>query len=363
MDHIANKIYADQYHRIRTFIDDVILENRHPQHFLACEDFDGAFGRPGLQAQLFWDALQTRLAETPHRADNLYLMPDTGQQIRMFNFMAEKFPVVRVAQGIANQALINKTNRDKHLVLVDIGMGTGQQMAGMLRQLYEKQLYPYKVTLIGIEPSAESMQKAQQALGQLKAELGVSLDFIGIQKAAEQLNETDWQAIHNQVSHPSGQCLVNASFALHHTRPLASRDTLFRRLKALAPDLLVMIEPYADFTDEDLMARFNHAWHHYGLTFMAIDTIEASEEEKSAVKRVFFGRELPDVLGDGDRVEQYETAEMWIDRLKQAGFNPLPFKYDAPDAFNSLIQLAHGQDHALNFTVKGYPIVSLIGAS
>ncbi len=110
-----------------------------------------------------------------------------------------------------------------------------------------------------------------------------------------------------------------------------------------------------------MLDRFDNAWHHYGLTFHAIDRIEASTEEKQLVKQVFFAREIQDVLGrNGHRVEQFETGEMWLKRLERAGFAPCQ-PGTVPDTIAACpfvtVKTASGY---IGLCVEGYPIISMI---
>jgi len=288
-------------------------------------------------------------------------VPDEGQQIRMFNLMAEKFPVVRFAQDIANHIFLSHIAGETGFTILDIGLGTGQQTAGLARQAVKRFPQIKQISILGIEPSIESMQKAEARFQELATELDISLSFTGIRKTVEQLDATDWALLETRRREESGKFLINASFALHHVQPVEFRTELFRRIKSFNPSAFVIIEPYGDFTPADSLTRFQNAWHHYGLTFRAIDTIDAAEEEKSAVKRVFFGREMIDVLGEGERVEQFETAEMWVQRLKQAGFGIQPVDNIITEDFNPVIQIDRTETY-LGFNVNNHPIVAVICA-
>ena len=108
------------------------------------------------------DALQLRLSPSP-TVSNLYLLPDDeNAQIGLFNLMAEKFPVVRLAQWIANTAILKTIATHERAVILDIGMGTGQQMASLLTLAQEQQTALKAITIIGIEPSENSFAKARQ---------------------------------------------------------------------------------------------------------------------------------------------------------------------------------------------------------
>lgn len=361
MKTIAHQIYPRQFQQVERIVatiqnNDLPLARQMLEHCMT--DLHAILElAERLQMELFLKALQVRLDDSLS-VSNLYLVPDQGQQIRMFNLMAEKFPVVRKAQEIANGLLLDAVPGVEEFVLLDIGMGTGQQAEQMLRLAHARKLPLRRVVLIGIEPSRESLQTAEARFHQLARELDLELSVIGLHKTAEQMSLSDWERIRQAgLERP---LLVNASFALHHTRQ-ESRDSLFVYLRALLPEVFVMIEPYGDYLTEDLGARFRHAWHHYGLTFRAIDTIDASPEEINEVKRIFFGRELPDVMAAQDRVEQYETAEMWIERVKAVGFAPFDIAPPPGGDFNPLIQLAARPDY-LGFTVNNHPIVAVIGA-
>lgn len=362
MKTIAEQIYPQQFYAIEAIISEIQHNNladarkQVDEYFDRLEDISHQPER--FHTQLFLEALDSRL-NNGSAVTNLYLVPDAGQQIRMFNFMAQKFPVVRRAQDITNAIYLDNIQREKRFVLLDIGIGTGQQAGTLIEQLVAREATVEEVFVIGIEPSADSMAKAAARFGELSQRHGIGIDFTGIQKTAEQLDEQDWDRIGRCINEARGKLLLNASFALHHTPSNGFRQNLFNRLKSLQPEVFVIIEPYGNYLPDDLMVRFRNAWHHYGLTFLAIDTIDASDEEKNTVKRVFFGRELLDVLGEGNRIEQYETSEMWLEKLVDAGFRPRPFTHALSNDVNPLIEIQHDR-HYLGFNVKGHPIVGVI---
>jgi hypothetical protein len=125
--------------------------------------------------------------------------------------------------------------------------------------------------------------------------------------------------------------------------------------------MLTLIEPYADFLTQDFSARFAHAWHHYGLVFHAIDQIDADAEDKSQIKRLFFFPEIQDVLSeDQHRVEQFETGEMWISRLEEAGFETMPVESAPSEIPNCSFARIVRHAQYLSMDVAGYPILSII---
>ncbi len=319
----------------------------------------------GTQVLFFIEAIRKRLAPGAPELGNLYLMPDQGQQIKMFNFMASKFPLVSFAQDIINTACVQEIWNEKTVTILDIGIGMGQQIANILERLSISGFDGEKITVIGIEPSETSLDKAQSTLRDIAQQKRLPLQFMAINETIETLmSHSGWTSFEQQLKQAEvGKLIVNASFALHHTQPISHRVSLFRNIKKLKPALLTMIEPYADFVTSRLVDRFDNAWHHYGLTFQAIDQIDASDEEKYLVKQIFFSREIQDVLSkNGHRIEQFETGEQWIKRLKTAGFNPdIPKTIPTNISNCPFVSVKTFPDY-IGLCVDGYPIISIITA-
>lgn len=367
METISQEIYPKHYRALSEIVALIEKESLEPAKSLLHQSLKNLDAIDDLaeriQVKLFLEALCFRL-DHASGVQNLYLVPDEGQQIKMFNFMANRFPVVQQAQAIANGIFEQAVEGELSFTLLDIGMGTGQQAENLIRRISENSDTLKEVNLIGIEPSASSLDKAQARLSELNDKYGIAIKFYPINKTAEQLNDSDWEHIRQVIRLAKGKLLLNASFALHHTPPGTFRNIFFQQLKSLDPEMFVIIEPYGDYTAERLTTRFENAWHHYGLTFMAIDTIdEATDDEKSEVKRVFFGREMLDVLSNGNRIEQYETSEMWLAKLKAAGFASQKIDFVLPDKVNPILKVEPVSEDYIGFNVKGRPIVGVICAS
>jgi hypothetical protein len=361
MQMIANKIYPDDYQVLKKIIMAIANDNNSLADSLVKAADQNLHSIPTsprrLQVQLFLEAIKSRLGGIP--AENLYLVGDQGQQIQLFNFMSQQFPVVSLAQSIANQLLMHHLHSSSQATILDIGIGTGQQMVTLLKEIQTSAPSLNAITIIGIEPSRESLDIAQKRLDSIAIETNIQYRFVGINTMFEELDESDWELIQKETGGSTKACVINASFALHHVQPINARLQLFQKLRTLQPKAFLIIEPYADYTSDNLLLRFNNAWHHYGLTFKAIDTIEAAEEDKSLVKRVFFGREMIDVLAKDSRVEIFETSEMWVDKLEKAGFSISAIKPRSVDSCPSFMTIESTNTH-INFNIDGYPIVGLI---
>jgi len=182
---------------------------------------------------------------------------------------------------------------------------------------------------------------------------------VAINKPVEALDKKDWSHLKNLIGKTYDSVLVNASFSLHHV-PIDSRDFILNEIKRLGITQFTLIEPWANYLTDDLLEKFRNAWKHYEVTFSAIDCMDCEDTEKEAIKRIFFGREIHDVLADNS-IERYETSDMWLNRLTNVGFQPSVTMDLSPlsrHVLNNKMTITNQQDHYL-LAFDGAPLVTV----
>ncbi|XXF77797.1 GAI protein [Myxococcaceae bacterium GXIMD 01537] len=271
---------------------------------------------------LFAAAVARRLGGDQAEAINLYLRRYEQPQIDLFNLLAERMPLASMAGSIANELLAGFLENEEEAALLDVGIGTGRQEVLLLQMLAERGRLPRRLTIIGVEPSLPSLRRAEETLGTLARRLGVALRFHPIARVAEELHARDW-ALFRRMSEP---LLVNAAFALHHMGASEdgpeARDVLFQRLADLSPRAVVLCEPNSNHHRVPMAERFRNAWRHFSHIFQLLDELDISSQERTAIK-MFFGREVDDIIGtvdDAQRCERHEHAGAWLARLHRHGF-------------------------------------------
>ena len=281
-----------------------------------------ADGSDDLQYYIFASALSKRLASDKAAEINLYLRQFERSQISLFNLLAQRLPTVQLAGPLANEVLANYIGGHDEVTLLDVGIGSGRQEVGLLYLLATQRRLPRKLNVIAIEPDAGSLLEAGESLAEAARTLGMELEFHPVHKVVEELDEADWRFFGSF----GAPMVVLSAFAVHHVRSAAganARDALFRRLRALHPDAVVLCEPSSNHDSPSLRERFEASWHHFGLTFRIIDGLEIGEVEKGAMK-MFFAREIEDILANAEesRCERHEPVNAWVRRLREAGFTP-----------------------------------------
>ncbi|CAM3459401.1 GRAS family protein [Corallococcus sp. ZKHCc1 1396] len=276
---------------------------------------------------VFATALTRRLegasgALHPYRASEV----DGGaRQIDLFRQLMKHLPLASAADAVANTLLAGFLRGHDEATLLDVGIGQGRQECNLLRALAKAGALPRHLAVVGVDPSGASLREAQGAVTAVAEEVGLSLEFAGLESPVEDLDAAVWSALRG-VRRP---LVVNAAFALHHVvdGPAGAReprDTVLGRLASLGPVGVVLCEPNVDHHRAPARERLANAWQHFSRVFQLLDTLEVPKEERRAIKR-FFGREVDDIVGmvnESERCERHETALVWWERLRKAGFMP-----------------------------------------
>lgn len=271
-----------------------------------------------LTWSIFAGALGRRLEHGP-AGTNLYLRRFDLSQISLFNLLAERLPIVRLAGAIANAALASLVVPGEPLALLDVGIGTGQQEVALIDGLAAAGRLPGDLHVLAVEPSASSLGEARRGIARAADRAGLSLHWTGVEGVVEDLDEAGWAGL--RTDRP---LVVNAAFALHHIAgPASARQGVIDRLAALAPRAVVLCEPNSDHLEPALGRRFEHCLWHFGTVFRLIDRLDADLREKAAMK-LFFAREIDDIIAreEGTRTERHEPTRRWLERLEDAGLHP-----------------------------------------
>ncbi|MGV9384641.1 GRAS family protein [Nonomuraea sp. NPDC003707] len=280
---------------------------------------------------LYHDALAARHGTCQDELDNLYLRSFERPQIQLFDLVAAHLPIVNLAGRIGGALLAGHLAGQDEATMLSVGIGSGGQEAAVLRTLADRDQAPGRLTVIGVDPAAASLRQAEQAI----RDTGVMLDFHGVPRLAEHMTGEDWDLV-RRAPRP---LVMNAAFALHHLRDSPSgvdeRNTFFERLRAAEPDVVVLCEPDSDHHRVALPERFHNSWEHFHAVFQLIDALEVTAADRNAMK-LFFRREVADIVGTADDKERYERHEptaTWLARLRAAGFHPMPVPSSAvPEA-------------------------------
>ena len=317
---------AKKYATLLAVVQETVAEREDAARAILAElvdlHLDPSAGAEDLQYYVFASALSRRLASDRTEGINLYLQQYQQTQISLFNLLARHLPTVSLASPLANEVLAGFIAGQEEVTLLDVGIGSGRQEVALLHRLADKGRLPRRLNVVAVEPDAGSLLEAGTALAETATALGLDLRFHPVHGVVEDLGDDDWTFFASFDT----PLVVLGSFAVHHVRARAgrhTRDELFHRLRALAPDVVVLCEPSSNHDSPRLLERFQAAWHHFGLTFRLIDELDVPEADKAGMK-MFFAREIEDIVANGEdaRCERHEPVDAWVGRMRAAGFTP-----------------------------------------
>ncbi len=245
----------------------------------------------------------------------------------------------------------------KEVTLIDIGIGQGTQIINII----EKAKYlPHlrQLNVIGIEPYADALAMAERNILSLNQKVLFDINFDGINDFVENV---DFAAIQNV----KGKLIVNASLALHHIQSDLRRLDTICKIKEMNPSTFILIEPNVNHYEPDFHKRFQNCYRHFHHIFQVIDRIEdISNDDKNALK-LFFGREIEDIIGkeDKDRFEKHEPATHWIGRLKESNFSIKNDILSSPLEAGCGVEINYHREGFLGFTYEDETVLAVICAN
>lgn len=312
---------------------------------------------PQLLDQLKRALLHRKNDPTKIQGQNTYLRTFEIPQIKLFDILANHFPLVLESQRMAHECLISQLTHRQHLCIIDLGVGRGVQMLRLLHQLNHV-LSVQKVTLVGVDIMPDALEHTKELLEEQTTSFTFTFQFHLIHDTVESM---DFNRISALLPSDRDFTYVNASLTLHHIQKAEDRDAIFRHIKGLSPDLLTLIEPNASTFTDDYDLRADRAIEHFYALYDYTDTLSLTSAEKRALK-TFFGNDFFDPIAypDASRFEKLERGEEWIARASAAGLSP----FSPPEGIikNKIdnIDLLTDAANYMNFQYKGVDLLSLI---
>lgn len=300
---------------------------------------------------LFQDLQSTMSSKEANQ--NLYLQDFTIPQIDLYNLISEHLPTVAMTTKIAIESLINLIEEDQEdLSLIDLGMGTGQQMLKVLDALKSRRPSLKQVFLVGIEPDERSLKMAQAQL--INLELPFELELRIYHSLLENLSKKDFESMYQFIKNP----IIWSSFTMHHV--MTNRAEEFEKINdELKPSYLILLEPNVDHFTSNYSQRIKNCQAHFKKTFDLIEKLHLKDIEKENLKK-FFTREIIDISSADEkaRVEKHQTVKEWLGYLDAAGFIPINHEMIFK---NKYIHIEPKGDH-YSLEYQNFPLTAVVCA-
>lgn len=242
---------------------------------------------------------------------------------------------------LSEQPAIGKTSQRVHVIDFDIGQGG--QYASLLHSLASPQninsasnLFSVKITTVADTSERERLKVVTEKLTQLGDSLGIRLE---INAVSVKISDLSRESLGLEPDEPIA---VNFAFKLYRTPDESvstenPRDELLRRVKAMRPRVVVLVEQEVNTNTAPFMARVNESCAYYSALLGSVESAGNSVNSERVKAEEAVRRKLSNsVACEGrDRVERCEVFGKWKARMGMAGFELKPLSQNVKTQLSS----------------------------
>ncbi|XP_019198497.1 PREDICTED: scarecrow-like protein 8 [Ipomoea nil] len=254
----------------------------------------------------------------------------------------EASPCFKLGFMAANLAILHAVSDQRFckLHVIDFDIGDGGRYLHLLYALAARK--PENPTVLKITTFAD-VPGGDQQLRAVEEELQKQAQTAGVCLSINVMPCSDIELSRERLSvDPDEALVVNFAFNLYklpdeNVATENRRDELLRRVKALSPTVVTVVEQELNGNTAPFVARVNEACGYYGALFDSLDVTIPRENNFRVRIEEGLGRKMGNSIAcEGrDRVERCEVLGKWRARLSMAGFTAMPMSQQIPDSLRS----------------------------
>ncbi|CAK8573470.1 unnamed protein product [Lathyrus sativus] len=233
-------------------------------------------------------------------------------------FMAANLAIIEATFDETTESA-DRNNNMKNLCVVDFDIGDGKRYVNLLYELHKRHKgspATLKITAVVDNSKDEKLKMVEENLSREAEQLGIGFEF---KVSALKITELTREAL---GCNSEDILAVNFAFKLFRIPDESvstenPRDELLRRVNALAPRVVTLLEQEINTNTAPFVARVGESFSYYSAL---LDSIESTTERDKIEEGL--SRKLGNVVAcEGrDRVERCEVFGKWRARLSMAGF-------------------------------------------
>ncbi|PON58174.1 GRAS transcription factor [Parasponia andersonii] len=275
-------------------------------------------------------ALKSRVSpvESPPPVMELFSQEHTASTQSLYDLS----PCFGLGFTAANLAILEATLADQSssknkVHVIDFDIGHGGQYVNLLHQLTPLRQNGKAVTLkiTTVADNCERLKSVGDKLSQLAERLGFGFE---LSVRSQKISELSRDSLGCEPDEPLA---VNFAFKLYRMPDESvstenPRDELLRRVKALAPRVVTLVEQELNTNTAPFTARVNETCAYYGALLDSVDsTVPKENPDRVKVEDAVSRKIVNSVACEGrDRFERCEVFGKWRARMGMAGFEPKP---------------------------------------
>ncbi|TVT99684.1 hypothetical protein EJB05_54881, partial [Eragrostis curvula] len=278
-------------------------------------------------------ALSSRIAPTASAPATQHLAELCGSEQRNGSQVLHKgSPCFLLALHAANIAIVEAVGDRRAIHLVDFDVSVPQH-AALIQYLADRRVpgTSLKITAVTDPTSPFTQQSLTATLSAVGERLKKLAERAGVEYRFEVVSCRAAELDASKLGCEHGEALaVNLAFALSHVpdesvSPANPRDELLRRVRALGPQVVTLVEQELNTNTAPLAARFTDAWAHYGAILDSLEATLGRDNTDRAMAETALAKKAANAVGrEGpDRLERCEVFGKWRARFGMAGFRPV----------------------------------------
>ncbi|KAH7297290.1 hypothetical protein KP509_26G064200 [Ceratopteris richardii] len=227
----------------------------------------------------------------------------------------------------ANAAIAEACRNERNIHIIDFNIGQGNQWQTLIGAFSQRPGGPPNIRITGIsDPNSPASSIVVQKLQEVARRARVPLEFQHIQMESSLVEPGMLQ------KKPGEALAVNLAFHLHKMPDESvstsnPRDSLLRKVKALEPKIVTVVEHDANLNTAPFFSRFVETLDYFNAVFESLDVaLPRDSKDRVNAERFCLARDMINIVAceGADRIQRYEVAWKWGARMTMAGFRSLP---------------------------------------
>ncbi|XBJ13853.1 hypothetical protein VPH35_005968 [Triticum aestivum] len=281
------------------------------------------------------DGLEARLAGTgSHVYGNLMERRTSATDwLEAYRLFIAACPFIRASYYFANQTILDVSQRQQRVHIVDFGIGFGFQWPLMIQKFARREEGAPMLRITGIEVPqpgfhpCEMIEETGKRLADYANMFKVPFQYQGIAASRwETIKIEDLNIEEDEV------LIINCIFRMknlgHETEAINStRDEVLKTMRRMNPKVFISGTVNGLHSSPFFIQRFKETMLHYSSVFEMLDAnVPRDNEARKMLERIPFGRDALNIIAceDAERTQRPESYRQWQARCLKAGFQQLP---------------------------------------
>ncbi|PON97006.1 GRAS transcription factor [Trema orientale] len=244
--------------------------------------------------------------------------------------------------AILEATLADQSSSKNKVHVIDFDIGHGGQYVNLLHQLRPNGK-PVTLKITTVADNCEKLKSVGDQLSQFAERFGFGFE---LSVRSQKISELSRDSLGCEPDEPLA---VNFAFKLYRMPDESvstenPRDELLRRVKALAPRVVTLVEQELNTNTAPFMARVNETCAYYGALLDSVDsTVPMENPDRVRVEDAVSRKIANSVACEGrDRFERCEVFGKWRARMGMAGFESKPLSQNVRTRVSSGTRLHPG---------------------